>query len=178
MPNVFEILDCPVRFDLDTAALQRRYLQLSAAHHPDRFADPDAQAEAAERAAAINQAYQILRIPERRAEALLILLGGTSSSTDKSLPPELLMQMMEVREELEQALASHDQATLNRLRTWARAQRTERLQHIGQILAQFFPPPDALAAQPSSDREALLKQARLELNALRYFQRMLEQLPG
>jgi molecular chaperone HscB len=160
MSDPFDFFSIEPRFDLDESGLQRRFIELSAAHHPDRFTDPHEQALAAERSAEVNEAYRILRDPESRANALLRRLGGSTSSDDKSLPPDLLMEMMEVRERQEQAQSTGDAATLAELRQWAADQRHQR----------------AAAASPP-DRPPLLDATRLELNALRYIERMIEQLP-
>lgn len=170
MRDAFETLGLPVRFDLDLAELQKRFIQSSAAAHPDRHIDPVAQAEAADRAAAINEAFRVLRAPESRAEVLLALLGGPSKESDKALPPDLLMEMMEARERMEEAVASKDTATLKELGDWARDRRASHLKRLGELFA---------TAQESQgpDRALALKSCRLEVNALRYFQRMIEQAP-
>ncbi len=168
MPNVFEILGLEPSFDIDREQLEERFLDLTAANHPDRFTDPLEQADAADRAAAITGAYRTLSDDESRANALLALLGGPSAEEDKSLPPDLLMEMMEVREALEAATAAGDAAELNRLRQWATDERAARLETIerlfGEVQASTPPPRETLEA------------IRLELNAMRYVERMLEQM--
>lgn len=164
MHDPFDILGIQPCYDLDLADLHRRMITLSAEHHPDRFTDPVEQADAADRAARINGAYRVLADPARRAEALVRRLGLATPEDEKALPPDLLMRMMEVREELEEATAGGDIATLERLRTWARQQRDGHL----AALARCF-------AEPGDD---LGRRVRLELNSLRYVERMLEQMPA
>jgi len=166
MADAFSMFNLPRRFELDVEALRQRFLSLSAQHHPDRFDDPIDQADAAERSSEINEAHQILSDPEKRAELLLTLKGGPAKSDDNSLPPDLLMEVMEVREEMEAALHEQDDAELARLKQWAILQKNNRLTQIGQTLdAQETLTPEAAA------------RVRLELNALRYAQRMLDQMP-
>lgn len=162
MANAFHTFNLPPQFDLDLDDLRQRFLAASAEHHPDRFTDALDQADAAQRSAEINHAYQTLVDPEARANALLALRDGPAASDDKSLPPMLLMEVMEVREELDQAVADADQVVLTRLRGWA---TTQYDQHIAQLSRLF--------AQDDLDGAAV----RLELNALRYIQRMREQMP-
>jgi len=164
----FDILGLDVGYDIDDAALHRKFIEMSALHHPDRYTDPLEQVEAAEQAAAINEAYQVLSNPERRANTLLERFGGASKSDDKSLPPDLLMQMMEIREEQEEAQAANDTAKLEELADWARTQREEHLTRIAGHFRGIDP-----TVKPD---EEVLKAIRLELNALRYFERMLEQI--
>jgi molecular chaperone HscB len=166
MTNPFEVLGVPARFDLDQAELHRRFIALSAANHPDRFLDPLAQADAAGRAAQINGAYKVLAEPQSRAEALLAVLEGPGAAEDKSLPADLLATMMTAREEMDQAVAAGDEPTLSRLRAWAQEQRGKLLAQVAGLFAQT----GDLQRGPAARREV-----RLTLNALRYFQRMLEQ---
>ena len=78
------------RFDITAAEIRRAYLQRAAAVHPDLAGD-----DAGEAAAALNRAKMVLENPERRANALLALLGGPAKEQDKSLPPGFLMEMMD-----------------------------------------------------------------------------------
>ena len=163
MPDAFDLLDVPARFDLDPEALRQRMLERTAASHPDRFDDPVEQADAAERTAALNGAYRELADPERRARLLLKRAGQEAGSDDdESLPPAMLMEVMEVREELEAATEAGDAAKLAELRRWAEGQRAE---HFIALEAHF--------GKSEVDGAAVRKT----LNALRYVQRMLEQMP-
>ncbi len=165
----FSVFDLPRRFDVDADALHRRFMALTSANHPDRFADPVEQVEAAERFAAINAAHQTLADPERRANCLLELLGGAAREDDKTLPDDLLMDMMQVRQRMEQAVAEQDQSELGRLDQWAGEQRSAHLSRIAALFEQ--------AGSEAGDNDQPLQAIRIELNALRYIERMLEQLP-
>jgi molecular chaperone HscB len=167
MPDPFQTLGLPPRFDLNGADLHAKFIHASAANHPDRYTDPVDQADAAERAAEINHAYAVLSDPERRADALLTLLGGPGKSDDKSLPPDLLMDMMETRERMEEAIAENNRAELDQLRAWANAQRDAHLKKIESLFADHH---ETLAPDTA-------KSIRLKLNTLRYIQRMLDQMP-
>jgi molecular chaperone HscB len=166
MHDAFDVMGLEPGFALDTAELQRRFVALSAEAHPDRYTDPIEQADAAARAAKINEAYRVLRDPASRAEALLAQRGGPGKGDDKSLPSDLLMEVMEVRESMEQAIADDDQAKLAELRQWAEQRQTAHLEKIAELFAS------------GDDPVETGKAVRLELNALRYAERMLEQMPG
>lgn len=166
MDDPFAALGLPRRFDVDLADLHRRFIAATATTHPDRFEDPVDQAEAAERSAAVNEAYRVLKDPEARAEVYLALLGNPGDA--KALPPDLLMEMMEVREELESAQESGDTESLQRLQAWAEEHRNDRLSRIAEAFR-------AIEAGGCPIENG--KKARLELNSLRYFRRMLEQMP-
>ncbi|MCC6580894.1 MAG: Fe-S protein assembly co-chaperone HscB [Phycisphaeraceae bacterium] len=164
----FELFDLPASYRLDADSLNHKFIELSARNHPDRFTDPLDQLEAAQRSATINAAYEILRDPHRRAESLLSILGGPSQTQDKRLPPELLEQMMDLREKEEQAAATGDQAALAELAQWARTQRTAAMDQIARSFEQ--------AEVPGADRRKLFDTIRLCLNGLNYYRRMIDQI--
>jgi molecular chaperone HscB len=102
----FELFGLPRRFQLDRGVLDTRWRALQAEVHPDRFA---AQGQAAQRVAMqwavrVNEAYQRLRDPLKRAAYLCELAGMPVDPHDNtSMSPAFLMQQMEWREALEEA---------------------------------------------------------------------------
>jgi len=170
----FARLGLPRRFDLDRPALEKAYVKASARHHPDRAGDdPEARAEAERTSAAISDAYARLRDDEARANLLLELLGGPDRSEGRDLPDGFLMEMMETREQMEADLGGPDaEAKRSRWTDWARERRRERLAAVAprfdRLLGNGMP--------DEAERERLIREIRVELNALRYVERMLEQL--
>jgi molecular chaperone HscB len=158
----FDILGVPPRFDLSPSALERAYLTRSAALHPDASQGPEADHDAA----VLNQAKQALEDPERRAEALLARLGGPAKDADRSLPPDFLPEIMEVRESAEAARDARDTAQLAKWDSWAQAKRDGYTQSVAR----------RFAALPPSPAPADLRAIRTDLNAWRYIERMIEQL--
>lgn len=102
----FELFNLPQRFAQERSAIDRRWKELQREAHPDRFA---AQGAAAQRVAMqwsvrINEAYQRLKDPQRRAAYLCELHGMPIRAEDNTaMPPSFLMQQMEWREALEEA---------------------------------------------------------------------------
>ena len=103
----FERFGLSQRFDVDTDALEARFFDLQRRLHPDRFALSGARSLALsqQQAAALNDAYEALRDPVRRAGVLLGLAGREVPGTDTHTihDPELLMEAMEMREALQEA---------------------------------------------------------------------------
>ena len=101
----FQRLGLSRRFPLDAAELERAYLSRSRTLHPDyHLAGSAAELSASlELSAALNEAYNTLRDPFARADYLLTLAGGPAASEFKQLPPNFLAEMLEAREEVEQA---------------------------------------------------------------------------
>ena len=161
----FALFDTPKQFSIDEQELRQRFLKASAQMHPDRFPDPIEQAEAVDQMSRLTDAYRVLCDPESRARALLRLSGHETDSDKDKLPPDLLMDVMEVREEMEAAIEASNRGELDRLRTWANGQRDRYLKQLSTLLDGELDPKKA-------------SKARLELNALRYMERMLEQMPN
>ncbi len=162
----FAVFALPRTFEIDRAALQRAYLAEAARWHPDRFADPVQRREAESRSAEINRARVILEDDEQRADALLALLGGPGRSEDKSLPDGFLMEVMEVRERLEEAVASGDAQRRSEVQRWADERRAAHRRRVAELFASA----DGRAGDPA------LADIRREMNAWRYIERLIEQL--
>ena len=104
--NDFELFGVPMRFAQDRAQLDARWKELQREAHPDKFA---AQGLAAQRLAMqwsvrINEAYQRLKDPLKRASYLCELHGAPiNAENNTAMPARFLMQQMEWRETLEDA---------------------------------------------------------------------------
>jgi molecular chaperone HscB len=109
--NDFVLFGLPERFAQDRGAIDTRWKELQREAHPDRFA---AQGGAAQRAAMqwsvrINEAYNRLKDPARRAAYLCELRRAPiDAERNTSMPQAFLMQQMHWREELEEARTSDD----------------------------------------------------------------------
>jgi molecular chaperone HscB len=107
----FELFDTPARFSQDRGALDARWRALQAEVHPDRFAAEGAAAQriAMQWAVRVNEAYQRLKDPIKRA-AYLCELNGTpiEAESNTAMPTAFLMQQMEWREALDDAHTADD----------------------------------------------------------------------
>ena len=115
----FELFGLAPAFAVDAQALDARYREIQSRVHPDRFAHAgDAERRASlQWTTRVNEAYRTLKSPVQRAKHLLELHGvDVAFETDTRMPPEFLMQQLELREELERACAQKDAAALDRLR--------------------------------------------------------------
>lgn len=103
--NHFELFGLSCQFELDGSSLSSQFRELQRRFHPDKFAIASEQDRrlAVQKAAQINDAYQTLSDPVRRAEYLLSLNGIELRDEQQTMQdPEFLMQQMELREELEE----------------------------------------------------------------------------
>ena len=109
--NYFELFGVAVGFEVDLKDLAERYRKLQNTVHPDRFASASdlERRLSAQQSARINEAYQTLKSPLRRASYLLELQGvDMSADSDTAMAPEFLMQQMQLRESLEEVASSAD----------------------------------------------------------------------
>ena len=125
--NYFDLFGLAQSFQIDITQLEQQYRALQARVHPDKSAHlPDAeQRMAMQRATLVNEAYQTLRNPLRRARYLLSLHGvNTQEETNTAMPPDFLLAQMEWREAIIEAQQARNAAALDELE--ARLQRETR----------------------------------------------------
>lgn len=159
----YEVFGFEKRYALARQVVERRYLELSAALHPDLATGSP---EAATASAELNDARAALLDPERRANALLAALGGAPASAEKSLPPSFLMEMMEIREAVEAAVSGGNPVDRSRWVVWACEQRRLLENQVGRLFEA--------AGDPAS--ESSRAAIRIKLNEWRYIERLAEQL--
>ena len=126
----FELFAVPARFAQDRAELDARWKELQREVHPDRFAAQGAAAQrvAMQWSARINEAYQRLKDPQRRAAYLCELHGAPiEAESNTAMPPEFLMQQMDLRERLDDA---HSAPALDSIDAEARKLASDLLHKI------------------------------------------------
>jgi molecular chaperone HscB len=170
--DAFAFFGLERRIDLDATALEKAFLELSRLLHPDKqiarkSPEPLAtrQSRALTLAATMNAYYALLRDFGKRAEHLLKALGGPAADKDRRTPPDFLPEMLEAREEVEDAKAAQDRPKLE-ARLHAFEDRHARTQTRIAAL---------LSGSPGLDK---LVEARVELNAHKYLVNLLEELRG
>lgn len=136
--NYFELFKFPPAFDIDTAVLAERYRELQRAVHPDKFANDTEQQKllSVQRTAQVNDGYQTLKDPIRRAEHMLALRGiDLSHETTTVKDTAFLMQQMEWREALEDIRHSADpQESIDELYQSFAQYRAKLTQILTQLL--------------------------------------------
>ncbi|MGR5207750.1 co-chaperone HscB [Vibrio sp. PNB23_22_7] len=109
--NHFELFGLPSQFTLDGSLLSSQFLELQKRFHPDNFATASERDRlmAVQKAAQINDAYQVLKQPISRAEYILAENGIEIHGEQQTMQdPMFLMEQMELREELEEIADSSD----------------------------------------------------------------------
>ena len=102
----FELFGIPARFAQDRAVLDTKWKDLQREAHPDKFAAQGASAQrvAMQWSVRINEAYQRLKDPLKRAGYLCELnCAPINAENNTAMPTEFLMQQMQWREALDDA---------------------------------------------------------------------------
>eukprot|EP00249_Psilotum_nudum_P016907 c26047_g1_i5 orf=213-1028(+) len=102
--NYFQIFDLDAQYELDLKNLEVRYKNLMKKLHPDLHhgKTKEEQANSATLSAVVTTAYQDLSNPVSRATYLLQLQGINVEDEGTVTDPDLLMEVMEMRESLEE----------------------------------------------------------------------------
>jgi molecular chaperone HscB len=167
MLDPFDTLGIAPAFEVDLAAVEQRYRELSRVLHPDKHVGASAgeRRMSLGKAVEVNEAWRLIRDPVRRAEALFRRSGvEVREGEEPKADPEFLMEMMEQREALAAARARGDKATIEDLSSRIRAKENAVLARLAS----------AFARAPES-REAVQKLVPL-LGELRYYRRFLTEV--
>lgn len=169
--NYFQVLGLTEQtYQIDPTALKSTYKRLMARYHPDRYHSlndpsstsdnsPKSMDELHELSSSITRAYDVLSDPHSRAEHLLELNGATITENCTALvDATLLMEVMEIREEIDNA---SDDAEI--LRTLL-AQNEERIERVVMLLREAF------------DRRDDMEEARRLTAQLQYWKRIEEKV--
>ncbi len=109
--NYFQLFGLEPKFAIDAKKLAQTYQQLQKSVHPDRFAHASSQDQtlAVQKSSMINDAYQILKNPLKRAEYMLTVRGTPMPNQQSSFKDNaFLMRQMELREMLAEVKFSDD----------------------------------------------------------------------
>jgi molecular chaperone HscB len=126
----FTLLALPQQYSQDPAQLQTRWKAALTTAHPDRYAQAGAAGQrlAMQWSVRLNEAYQRLKHPLKRAEYLCALRGvKVDAERNTAMPAAFLMQQMEWREALDDAKTDAAKETI----------RSELIAQVAQYDAQI-----------------------------------------
>ncbi len=109
VPDYFELYEMKPTLNPDAAELRSRYYALSRKYHPDRAggADPDALLM---KASQVNEGYRLLGDPDALMGYVLRREGVAEDNEQYQLPPDFLMDMIELNEAVGDAALDPDGA--------------------------------------------------------------------
>ena len=170
-PDYFAFYDLSESFRPDAAILKRRYYAKSRETHPDFHATAPAahQAEMLHQATLNTDADRTRADPSQRMAYLLRRHGLLDDGRQEPLPPDFLMDMMELNEQLADLEAAPDAGAQARVAAEIQALAGTLDAGIEPVLAGY----DGL---PADHRPAALTQIRTYYLKQRYLLRIQQQL--
>jgi molecular chaperone HscB len=131
--NYFEFFSLPKSFQVDADTLEREYKKLQTEYHPDKFADASEseRVQVLQHASLINDAYDTVKSPLKRAAYLLRLENIDPEEHNQShLQEAFLLQQIELREDLEMLTAKKDLDGLEKMKETVISDRNTMLQNF------------------------------------------------
>lgn len=145
--DLFQLLSVDRSYVQDPKVLERRYKQLQKFLHPDlssRKSERE-QVYAADQSAQVIKAYYTLLDPLSRAQYLLRLSGVNVDEEGTIHDPALLMEIMELREEVEEATDSDKLVNI-------KEQNKKKMLECENALKEVFQSGDIMHAVPLVQR--------------------------
>eukprot|EP00899_Mesostigma_viride_P022838 jgi/Mesvir1/3739/Mv15015-RA.1 len=156
----YELFKLEPSFDINSQQLYEQYKSFQKQTHPDGFSrmSEGDQLLAQQQSSFINEAYTALRNPLRRAEYLLKCRGKPLPSEGEAVQvdPALLMEVMELREAVEEASSDGE---LQGLRDQAAVEESL------EALSSAFARNDLVAAQRAAVRLRYMAKVEEEISA-------------
>ncbi|KAI5438293.1 hypothetical protein KIW84_024145 [Lathyrus oleraceus] len=146
------------KYDVDGIDLERKYKEWQKKLHPDLVHSKSQKEKdfAAEQSARVIDAYRTLSKPLSRGIYMLKLKGVEIDEEQTISDPELLAEIMEIREEVEEATNSE---ALNHIRS----QMQEKLQNWSNVFADAFKRRD-------------FEEAKNVIRRMTYYSRVIEEV--
>ena len=135
--NFFELFQMPPLFRLDLGQLDRHYLEMQTRVHPDKSAHlSDAERRLSLQWATLaNEAYQTLKRPLARARYLLKIHGvDTREEDNTAMPTEFLLEQIEWREEMQEAVTLRNTHAMDRLVARLKVETNTLFDSLGTLL--------------------------------------------
>lgn len=100
--NYFELFGIAPSFNIDIATVKKKFYELSRANHPDFFGGGTVAEQnwSIEQTATINQAYKTLLNKDLLIKYILGLKGLIQEEEKYPLPPDFLLEVMDLNEQV------------------------------------------------------------------------------
>jgi molecular chaperone HscB len=165
--NYFELFEMPVSLQVDKNYLQQKYFDLQKKYHPDFFSNEseEEQADMLDKSSMINKAYKTFQNNDETIKYVLQLKELLEEEEKYELPPEFLIEMMELNE----ALMEVDDSSLEETETKI-SQLQKLLYDKVQKIIEYY-------NEDNTTNEQLL-QVKDYYYKKKYLKRILERLDG
>ena len=160
--NYFELFGLPIGFKVDAQKLRAAFMDIQKASHPDKFsqATEAEQILALENSANANKGFSLLNNAEKILPYVLEIKGFLIADEKFNLPPDFLVEMMELNE----AWMEADNET----------EKTKVKIQVQNIQNEIFSPIKALLEAPSID--TISKEGMLQIKEYYYKKKYLDRI--
>lgn len=137
--NYFEFYALPISFNLDSEVLRRQFLKLSKKYHPDFYTleSEEKQEEILALSTLNNEAYKLLKDPEKRIKYILELKGLLGKAIKPELPQSFLLEMMDINERVMDLQFDYDKTTHQSIQKEVEEKETILLDGIQPIFDDY-----------------------------------------
>ena len=137
--NYFELYNVPVSLLPDQKLLKQKFYELSRKFHPDFFTQENEfeQSEALEMSSQINKAYKVFQNRDETIKYVLQLKGLLEEEEKYQLPPDFLMEMIELNEQLTEAKMEEDSSAMAALKQTIEDKEKEIYEPVKAIIESY-----------------------------------------
>jgi len=137
--NYFELYNIPVSFLPDQQQLKQKFYELSRKYHPDFYTQENEfeQSEALEKSSQVNKAYKVFQNKDETIKYVLQLKGLLEEEEKYQLPPDFLMEMMDLNEQLTDAKMEEDPSAIAALKKAIENQEKEIYAPVKAIIENY-----------------------------------------
>lgn len=116
--NHFELFEIPISMHPDGRYLKQKFYALSRKYHPDFYTQENEkeQAEALDISSQVNKALKVFQSRDETIKYVLQLKGLLEEEEKYALPPDFLMEMMELNEQMMEAKMEEDPLAIAKLK--------------------------------------------------------------
>lgn len=163
----FELFGIPVQLKITPAGLSARFFALSREFHPDFHAQADeaTREEMLEKSAMLNKAWKTFQSPDETIKYVLQLKGLLEEEEKYQLPPDFLMEVMDMNE----ALMEPEEADIAELGNKIDSLQTEIYDPVKKMVENY---------QDMAVSEKELLQVKEYYYKKKYLDRIRQQLAG
>ena len=137
--NYFELFELPVSLKVDKNGLAKKYFELQKKYHPDFFTNENEEAkeEALEKSSMINKAFKTFQNTDATIKYVLQLKGLLEEEEKYVLPPDFLMEMLDINEQLAEAKFENDAEQISNLKSKISAIELEIYEPVQKIVEHY-----------------------------------------
>ena len=108
--NYYDLFKIPATPIVDNTFVAKKYIELQKQYHPDFFTTQNEvdKEHALEISAEINNGYNIFKQKEKTLEYFLLQKNTISKDEKFALPPDFLMEMMELNEDFDDRMKTQN----------------------------------------------------------------------